>query len=120
MNNQETLADIMKQSIARIESGDSSLRRRGFEEITKLAIELPPDSPGEVGFFDYVLFSARKHANDESESVRAAIAALLCAISGRTQWWREGVLEVVEEIESQPASAPKQVADAARRQMERG
>lgn len=119
MENQKSLLVTMKRSVARTESVDAALRIDGFAEIARLANELPPDTPDETGFFDSALFSARKHANDENESVRMAVVTALAAISGRAPRWREAITETTDEIAAQPAEAPKHVADAVRRQMER-
>lgn len=118
MKNQDTLIVAMKRSLDWIESEDAALRSRGFEEIAWLASELSLSEQGEAGFFDYALFSARKHANDESEPVRASIVTMMAAICARSPWWHEAVMETADEIAAQPADAPKQVADAVRRQME--
>ena len=119
MKNPEPSTAKMKQSLAWAESEEEGLRSEGFCTIAKLAAELPPNAPDELGFFDNALFYARKFASDGRERVGSAVIAALLAIGARSVSWREAVAETVDEIDMQPAATPKRVAKEVRRQLKR-
>lgn len=119
MKNQERSIATMKRALAWAESEEEARRSEGFDAIAKLAVELPEDAPGALGFFDDALFYTRKYASDGRERVGRSVVAALLAIGARSVSWREAVAETIDEIGMQPSETPKWVAEEARRQLKR-
>ena len=100
----------LKKAVEWADGKLTTVRCAGFTLIASIAANLPPGAANELGFFDYSLFLARKHAADESIEVRRAVSPALQQIGKRGRDWYEAAVEAAEEIAAQPIDAAKWVA----------
>ena len=92
------------------ENNAEFIRRAGFALIAALALHLKESDRITLGFLDYSLFSARKHASDSSPHVRKAVSWAIRQIGKRNIKWHTAAVETAEEIRMQPAKEAKWVA----------
>lgn len=95
------------------ESASPFVKRAGFSLIASIAMRNEQTRFDDIGFYDYALFSIRKHANDTRPYVLQGIARALRQIGKRNVDLHEAAVETAEEIRLQPSQEARWVARCA-------